>query len=84
MGGRLGGGVNHRFGLNDMVLIKDNHIAAAGSITGRSHDAERIRQVSGFPLRSETTTLDQVREHCAKDRIMLDNFAFRRCVKPWL
>lgn len=76
---RLGGGVNHRFGLDDMVLIKDNHIVAAGSITKavamvRNHMA---RNTIMPPVEVETTTIDQVREALACDgitRIMLDNF----------
>jgi len=77
---RLGGGVNHRFGLDDMVLIKDNHVAAAGSLTAavtrcRTFLAERRLQLK---IEVETRTLDEVREAlgCGGiDRIMLDNFA---------
>jgi nicotinate-nucleotide pyrophosphorylase (carboxylating) len=73
---RLGGGQNHRFGLYDMVLIKDNHIAAAGSIT------EAVRRVRGvaeqrLPIEVEVATLAQFREALATepDRIMLDNMS---------
>jgi len=77
---RLGGGVNHRFGLDDMVLIKDNHIAAAGSLTAavsrcRTFLVERRLQLK---VEVETRTLDEVREalRCEGiNRIMLDNFA---------
>jgi nicotinate-nucleotide pyrophosphorylase (carboxylating) len=76
---RAGGGVNHRFGLDDMVLIKDNHIAAAGGIT------EAVRRCNGFlaarsltlPVEVETTSVHQVHEALACTgitRIMLDNF----------
>lgn len=75
----LGGGVNHRFGLDDMVLIKDNHIAAAGGIAEavrrcRAHLAERRLPLS---IEVETTSLQQVDEALACGgvaRIMLDNF----------
>ena len=70
----LGGGGNHRFGLFDMVLIKDNHIAAAGGIT------EAVTQVwaadkKGRPLEIEVKNLNELREALSlkPDRIMLDN-----------
>ena len=70
---RLGGGQNHRIGLFDMVLIKDNHIDFAGSITAA---VERVR-ASGTKLEIEveTRTLDHVREALALEveRILLDN-----------
>jgi nicotinate-nucleotide pyrophosphorylase (carboxylating) len=74
-----GGGVNHRFGLDDMVLIKDNHIAAAGGITPaveRCRAYLQERRITAA-IEVETTTLDQVREALACSgiaRIMLDNF----------
>ncbi|HEU0302495.1 MAG TPA: carboxylating nicotinate-nucleotide diphosphorylase [Longimicrobium sp.] len=69
-----GGGANHRFGLHDMVMIKDNHIAAAGGITA-AVDAVRRRNDRGLRVEVETTTLDEVREAIAAgvDRIMFDN-----------
>lgn len=76
---RLGGGVNHRFGLDDMVLIKDNHIVAAGGITKavalcRSYLADhRLDRV----IEVETRSLDEVEEvlRCeGVNRVMLDNF----------
>lgn len=82
---RLGGGQNHRFGLFDMALIKDNHIAAVGSI------AEAVRRVrEGDPRRRlievEVTNLGQLREALglAVDRILLDNMSpeeMRRAVE---
>ena len=73
---RLGGGQNHRIGLYDMALIKDNHIAAVGSIT------EAVRRVRGGdqrhrPIEVEVTNLDQLREALALpiDRILLDNMS---------
>jgi len=76
---RLGGGVNHRFGLDDMVLIKDNHKVAAGSITRAVHLCHRYlsEKELGLKIEVETTTLDEVQEALACQgiqRIMLDNF----------
>jgi nicotinate-nucleotide pyrophosphorylase (carboxylating) len=72
---RLGGGQNHRTGLFDMVLIKDNHIDFAGSITTA---VERAR-ASGtrLEIEVETRTLDNVREALALgvERILLDNMS---------
>ena len=71
---RVGGGGNHRFNLADGVLIKDNHIRAAGGIT---QAIEAVRQNAPHTLRIEveTETLDEVREALAAgaDVIMLDN-----------
>ena len=71
---RVGGGYNHRFGLYDAVLIKDNHIAYAGSITAA---VERIRAEHGHMLKVEveTETMEQVQEaiKAGVDVIMLDN-----------
>jgi len=72
---RLGGGQNHRTGLFDMVLIKDNHIDFAGSITAA---VQRVRN-SGTTLEIEveTRSLDNVREALALgvERILLDNMS---------
>ncbi|MBM2840148.1 MAG: Carboxylating nicotinate-nucleotide diphosphorylase [Bacteroidetes bacterium] len=76
---RLGGGVNHRFGLDDMILIKDNHIVAAGGI------ADAVKRCMSYlreerldlAIEVETRNLDEVRETLActgVKRIMLDNF----------
>lgn len=69
-----GGGQNHRMGLFDMVLIKDNHVDAAGGITPA---VGRVRAKWGkrFKIEVETRTLDEVREAVSLnvDRIMLDN-----------
>ncbi len=71
---RVGGGGNHRFNLADGVLIKDNHIRAAGGIT---QAVEAVRRNAPHTLRIEveTETLDEVREALAAgaDIIMLDN-----------
>ena len=71
---RVGGAVNHRLGLDDAVMIKDNHIAAAGGITAA---VGHIRQHIPYPMtiEVETTCLEQVLEAlaCEVDIIMLDN-----------
>ncbi|HEX8905970.1 MAG TPA: carboxylating nicotinate-nucleotide diphosphorylase, partial [Longimicrobiaceae bacterium] len=69
-----GGGANHRVGLFDMVMIKDNHIAAAGGITA-AVDAVRACNDRGLRVEVETTDLGEVREALAAgvDRIMFDN-----------
>ncbi len=71
---RMGGAHNHRMGLYDGVLIKDNHIAAAGGIT---EAVERVRRTISHLVKVEveTTTLEEVKEALAAgaDTIMLDN-----------
>ncbi|HEU4557265.1 MAG TPA: carboxylating nicotinate-nucleotide diphosphorylase [Longimicrobium sp.] len=69
-----GGGANHRVGLYDMVMIKDNHIAAAGGITA-AVEAVRHHNDRGLRVEVETTSLGEVREALAAgvDRIMFDN-----------
>ena len=70
---RLGGGQNHRFGLFDMVLIKDNHIDFAGSITAA---VGRVRATgTRLEIEVESRTLDDVREtlDLGVERILLDN-----------
>ena len=71
---RMGGGKNHRMGLYDMVLIKDNHIKAAGGITA-AVERVRARIQSASPIEVETGTLDEVKEALSAkaDIIMLDN-----------
>lgn len=71
-----GGGRNHRMGLHDAVLIKDNHIAAAGSITD-AVAAVRDRHGDRYPVEVEVDTLDQLREVLvtATDVVLLDNMS---------
>jgi nicotinate-nucleotide pyrophosphorylase (carboxylating) len=71
---RVGGGANHRFNLADGVLIKDNHIAACGSIR-EAVDKVRQRVPHTIRVEVETDNLDQVKEclECGVDIIMLDN-----------
>jgi len=67
-----GGGTNHRFGLFDAILIKDNHIKIAGGI---SSAINRIRNQTSCEIEVETVNLDEVREalEMGADVIMLDN-----------
>jgi nicotinate-nucleotide pyrophosphorylase (carboxylating) len=76
----VGGGRNHRMGLYDMVLIKDNHIDAAGSIT-RAVSLVRAKWGSRFRIEVECRNLAEVREALASavDVIMLDNMAPGPC-----
>jgi nicotinate-nucleotide pyrophosphorylase (carboxylating) len=72
---RLGGGSAHRFGLDDAILIKDNHIAAAGSIT---EAMRRAKAAAGHltPIEIEVDNLDQLGEAMAfaPQAVLLDNF----------
>lgn len=76
---KIGGGVNHRFGLDDMVLVKDNHIDAAGGVGAA---LKRVAASVGhrkrtFPVEVETRSMSEVEEalrYPVVDRIMLDNF----------
>jgi len=69
-----GGGGNHRMGLHDMVLVKDNHLAAAGGVSAA---LERVRRGNGGRLlvEVEVSTLSELEEALAQkvDRILLDN-----------
>jgi len=69
-----GGGQNHRFGLFDAVLIKDNHINFAGSITN-AVDQIRSKYQNKYKIEVETSNLDEVREAIQSevDIVMLDN-----------
>ncbi|MDR1755370.1 MAG: carboxylating nicotinate-nucleotide diphosphorylase [Culturomica sp.] len=71
---KQGGGSNHRMGLFDMVMIKDNHIKVAGSIS-KAVQAVRARIPAGIRVEVETTNLAEVREALAAgaDIIMFDN-----------
>jgi nicotinate-nucleotide pyrophosphorylase (carboxylating) len=72
---RCGGGANHRFGLDDAILIKDNHVAACGGV---GEAVRRARATAGHmvKLEVEVDSLDQLREalEAAPDIVMLDNF----------
>jgi nicotinate-nucleotide pyrophosphorylase (carboxylating) len=76
---QLGGGVNHRFGLYDMILIKDNHVDAAGGIKPAIEKANSYLSKTGksLSIEIETRNLKEVMEvlDCGSvQRIMLDNF----------
>ena len=75
----IGGGMNHRIGLFDMILLKDNHVDFAGGITAALTRAKNYCEQKGKNLRIEIETRneDEIREALAThipDRIMLDNF----------
>jgi len=74
---RKGGGENHRQGLYDMILIKDNHIKSAGSISSALKKAQRGKR--GLKIEIETKNLKEVKEalNFKLDRIMLDNFKLK-------
>jgi len=67
-----GGGRNHRFGLDDGILVKDNHLRAAGSIRAA---VESLRATTDLPIEVECDTLDQVSDalDAGADAILLDN-----------
>ena len=73
---RCGGGVNHRFGLDDAILIKDNHVAAAGGV---GPAIRRARAAAGHlvKIEAEVDSLAQLDEALAEgpDVVMLDNFS---------
>ncbi|MDE2415887.1 MAG: carboxylating nicotinate-nucleotide diphosphorylase [Comamonadaceae bacterium] len=71
---RVGGGVNHRIGLHDAVLIKENHIAAAGGVTAVLRAAEAVAARADF-IEIEVETLAQLREALAAGAkmVLLDN-----------
>lgn len=78
---RLGGGYNHRIGLYDMILIKDNHVDFAGGIANAITACHDYLHHKGLRLNIEieTRNLDEVKhvlEHGGVQRIMLDNFSF--------
>ena len=77
---RVGGGVNHRTGLYDMIMLKDNHNDYAGGITKAVSATRDYLNEKGLPLKVEveTRSMEEVREtlNCeGVDRIMLDNFS---------
>ena len=77
---RIGGGVNHRFGLYDMIVLKDNHIDAAGGITKAVHSTQEYLKKNKLDLKIEVETrnlkeVQEVMDCDGVDRIMLDNFS---------
>ena len=71
---RCGGGANHRFGLDDAILVKDNHLRARGRGPACRRAPSR-RPAAGLPIEVEAETLDDVREalDAGAERILLDN-----------
>ncbi len=77
---KIGGGCNHRIGLFDMILLKDNHVDFAGGITNAIDRCHQYLEEKGLKLKIEIEVrnfdeLQQVLEHGGVDRIMLDNFS---------
>ncbi len=77
---QIGGGVNHRFGLYDMILIKDNHVDYSGGIRQALRNTHEYLKANGkkLPIEIEVRNLDeleQVLEVGGVDRILLDNFS---------
>ncbi len=82
----IGGGFNHRFGLYDMILIKDNHVDYAGGITQALRNAKQYLKDTNrnLPIEIETRSLAEVAEALAEGgflRIMFDNFSFEELKK---
>jgi len=83
---RIGGGYNHRFGLYDMIMLKDNHIDYAGGVKPAIQKANEYVGNIGKPLKIEIEVrseqeLEEVLEIGGVDRIMLDNFSPERIKK---
>lgn len=77
---KIGGGVNHRIGLFDMILLKDNHVDFCGGIRQALDRCAAYQKEKGLNLKVEieVRTFDEIRqvmEHGGADRIMLDNFS---------
>jgi nicotinate-nucleotide pyrophosphorylase (carboxylating) len=77
---KIGGGCNHRIGLFDMILLKDNHVDFAGGITNAIDRCHQYLKTKGLDLKIEIEVrnfdeLQQVLDHGGVDRIMLDNFS---------
>lgn len=76
---RMGGGVNHRFSLADLAMLKDNHLAAIGGVGNLLPVIRRLRD-AGVPIEVEVDSLEQLRTviPLAPDRILLDNMSSDR------
>ena len=77
---KIGGGVNHRIGLFDMILLKDNHVDFAGGIANAIDRCHSYLKKNNLDLKIEIEVrnfdeLDEVLHHGGVDRIMLDNFS---------
>lgn len=83
---KTGGGENHRFGLYDMILIKDNHIDFAGGIIQAIHNCEKYIDKNGLDLKLEVEVrsledIQKVLNYASVDRILLDNFTIENTRK---
>ncbi|MBX7093160.1 MAG: carboxylating nicotinate-nucleotide diphosphorylase [Flavobacteriales bacterium] len=83
---RIGGGVNHRIGLYDMILIKDNHVDYAGGITAALNAAVDYLAKTGKNLKIEIETrnlkeLEEAIQHGGMHRVMFDNYAMEDLVE---
>ncbi len=77
---KIGGGCNHRIGLFDMILLKDNHVDFAGGISQALDRCAQYQKAKGLNLKVEIEcrSFDEIRQvmaHGGADRIMLDNFS---------
>ena len=78
---KMGGGLNHRFGLYDMIMIKDNHIDYAGGIKAAIEKSHKYITDNNFDLKIEIeardlSEVDEILKCNNVDRIMLDNFSY--------
>lgn len=85
---RIGGGINHRFGLFDMIMLKDNHIDYAGGLEAAISKAHAYVQAKkpGLKIEVETRSIEDVKTVCSIGkgkvfRIMLDNFTPEQCAE---
>ncbi len=83
---KIGGGVNHRIGLFDMILLKDNHVDFAGGISNAINRCHEYLKAKGLDLKIEIEVrnfdeLKQVMDCGGVDRVMLDNFSVQNTKK---
>ena len=82
----IGGGTNHRIGLFDMILLKDNHVDFCGGIKNALDRCAQYQKEKGLNLKVEIEVrtfdeIEQVMQHGGADRIMLDNFSVENTKK---
>ncbi|MBO5135599.1 MAG: carboxylating nicotinate-nucleotide diphosphorylase [Bacteroidaceae bacterium] len=83
---KIGGGVNHRIGLFDMILLKDNHVDFCGGISNALDRCAQYQKEKGLNLKVEIEVrsfkeIEEVMNHGGADRIMLDNFNLKNTQK---
>ena len=83
---KIGGGTNHRIGLFDMILLKDNHVDFCGGIKNALDRCAQYQKEKGLNLKVEIEVrtfdeIEQVMQHGGADRIMLDNFSVENTKK---